>query len=108
MPLAHTYADAYLAPLVTVDRETRAAADVADLGTFPAAWVTRLVVLRAYVLTCIESQKAADDLFGAKLTAYRREYDNTLQQAIAAQMAADQAAGVGGTGSVFTLQIERA
>jgi hypothetical protein len=108
MPLAHTYADAYLAPLVTVDRETRAAADVSDLGTLPAAWVARLVVLRAYILTCIESQKAPDDLFGAKLAAYRREFDGVLAQARAAQAAIDSAAGTGGSGSFFTITLERA
>jgi hypothetical protein len=108
MPLINTYADAYLAPLVTVDRETRAAADVADLGTLPLAWVTRLVVLRAYVLTCIESQRAPDDVFTDKLSAYRKEWDATVSLARSAQAAIDATSGTTGGGSPFTIPIERA
>lgn len=108
MPLTHYYADAYLAPLVTEDREARATADVAELGTLPAAWVTRLVVARAYVLTCLESQRAADDTFSAKLAAYRKEWDSALAQARAAQAAAAAAAGGTGSGSFYSVPLERA
>ena len=108
MPLTNTYFDGYLAPLVTVDRETRAAADVAAYGTLPAAWVTRLVVLRAYMLTCLESQKAPDDLFAAKLSAYRKEYDSSVIQAIQAQAAADALTGTANSSSPFVIPIERA
>ncbi|MBB1161471.1 hypothetical protein [Aquariibacter albus] len=108
MPLTHYYADAYLAPLVTEEREARAAADVAELGTLPAAWVARLVVARAYVLTCLESQRAADDTFSAKLSAYRKEWDSTLAQARAAQAAADAASGGTGSASIYTVALERA
>lgn len=107
MPLSHYYADAYLAPLITAEREARAAADVAELGPLPAAWVARLVVARAYVLTCLESQRAPEDVFSAKLGAYRREWDSTLSQARAAQAAAGAAAGTLGAGSFFTIALER-
>jgi hypothetical protein len=104
MPLANAYHDAYLAALVTQDREDRAAAEVAQLGSFTAEWLARLTVLRAYVLTCIESQKAPDDLFAAKLAAYRREFDAALPAARAAQIEADPPAGMG---SLFSVEIER-
>jgi|GEM_PF-1509878 len=109
MPLTQTYADGYLAALVTVDRETRATADVTALGTFPAAWVTRLVILRAYIIACIECQKSPDDTFSAKLSSYRKEYAEALPQARAAQQAADLAAdGVSlGVSSIFTVALER-
>jgi hypothetical protein len=107
MPLINTYADAYLAPLVTVEREARAIADVADLGTLPAIWVQRLVILRAYVITCLESQKSPDDLFAAKLAAYRREFEDALKQARIAQSAAAGGTSSSG-GSFFTVDLERA
>lgn len=107
MTLTHTYTDAYLASLITPAREARAVADVADLGTLPAAWVARLVVLRAYLIACLESQKAPDDLFTAKLSAYRKEFDSTLAQARAAQSSAAAGTGSGG-GGLFSIRLERA
>lgn len=110
MPLINTYADGYLAPLVTEARETQAAADVAQLGTFPAAWVTRLTILRAYIITCLEGMKAPDDVFASKLAAYRKEFDSALPQARAAQQAAEAAAGTAptGGGGVFVIDLQRA
>ena len=104
MALTYPYHDAYLAPLVTQERETRALAEVDQLGTFDAAWVQRLTVLRAYVLTCLESQKAPDDLFAAKLSAYRKDFDAALTQARAAMAAAEPAAGAS---SMLSVAIER-
>lgn len=69
MSLVNTCAGAYLAPLVTVTRELQATADVAMLGTFPAAWVTRLTTLRAHIITCTECMKSPDDVFVSKLSA---------------------------------------
>jgi len=55
MALTLTYDDAYLAPLIAAKEtwETRALADVADLGTFPDPWPDKLAVLRAYILCCL-------------------------------------------------------
>lgn len=103
--LKYTYADEYLAPLVTDDRETRATADVAVLGTFPDAWQERLVRLRAYILTCQESQAAPDDLFASKLKTYQKEFDALLP---AAQAAADATTSPTGTGMVYSIPLERA
>lgn len=94
MALAYAYHDPYLLPLVTEERETRAIADVHAYRTdYPADWLERLTRLRAYVITCQESQKAADDLFGVKLAQYRKEFDQTLPLA---NSAADAAAAAGG------------
>lgn len=103
--LTYTYSDEYLAPLVSEDRETRAKADVAVLGTFSTDWTERLVRLRAYVLTCQDSQQAPDDLFAAKAKTYQAEFDRLLP---AAQAAADAATSVTGTGLVFSIPLERA
>lgn len=106
MPLTYTYHDKYLAPLVAAEVETRAAADVATLGTFPAEWVERLTVVRSYVLTCMESQKAPDDLFTAKLAIYRKEFDALRQQARAAQVAADATSGTAPSGGSSWASVE--
>lgn len=102
--------DAYLAPLVTPNRQERAAADVALLGTFPAAWTDRLVLLRVFVITCLECQKSPDDLFSAKLSAYRKEFDTTLLGARAAQATAAAEAGTPhtGGGGIFSVELWRA
>lgn len=104
MPLTYTYTDAYLAPLITDAREARAIAEVAELGALAAPWPARLAVLRAYLITCLESQKSADDLFAAKLSAYRKEFDSALGQARAAQ--SNTASGAGG--GIFSINLARA
>lgn len=90
MALTLTYHDAYLAPLITAKEawETRAIADVAELGTFPAPWPAKLAVLRAYILCCIESLADESDVFSAKLKQYHAEWKAALQ---AARMAANVA-----------------
>ena len=103
--LAYTYTDGYLAKLITQDREDRATADVAALGTFPAVWTERLIRLRAYVITCQESMQSPDDLFSAKLKTYQKEFDAMLPVAQAAQ---DATTSTTGTGAVFSIPLERA
>jgi hypothetical protein len=108
MPLINTYTDGYIATQITNEREARAMADVADLGTLPAAWVTRLTVLRAYVITCLECAKSTDDMWTAKFSSYSKEYTGTLQQARAAQSLIDAASTTPGFGTgVFTCEIAR-
>lgn len=106
--MKYAYADAYLARLVTTEREDRATADVAALGTLPAAWVERLIPLRTYVLTCMECQQAPDDLFSAKLPAYRKEFEASLASARLAQDLVNASAGRVGSGSTFTVPLYRA
>lgn len=91
MALTLTYHDAYLAPLIANNEawETRALADVAELGDFPDPWPDKLAVLRAYVLCCTESLADETDVFSAKLKQYRQEWTASLQAArIAANVAA--------------------
>lgn len=91
MALTLTYHDAYLAPLIAGDEdwETRAIADVAELGTFPDPWPDKLAVLRAYILCCLETLADETDVFSAKLKQYMPEYKATLN---AARNAANAAA----------------
>lgn len=104
MALTLTYHDAYLAPLITGNEgwETRAIADVAELGDFPAPWPDKLAVLRAYLLCCIESLADEQDVFSAKLKQYRSEYAATLQAARLALAAASVT-----TPGPLTIAIER-
>lgn len=69
----------------------------------------RLTTLQAYLIACAECMKAADDVFSAKLGAYRKAYDLALPQARAAQRVADDAAGITpvGSGSLFTVDLQR-
>ncbi|MDG4556053.1 MAG: hypothetical protein P9F19_11095 [Candidatus Contendobacter sp.] len=104
MALTLTYHDAYLAPLIAAKEawETRALADVAELGTFPDPWPAKLAVLRAYLLCCLESLADESDVFSAKLKQYRQEWAATLQAArIAANTAADTPT------RLFTVPIQR-
>ena len=97
-----TYPDAYLAKFCANARETRAFADVDLLGTFATAWRNRLTVLRCYILACLENQADAEDLFTAKLTAYRKEFDSSLAQARGATP--DES----GNTLIFNIPLERA
>lgn len=84
--MAYTYTDAYLSPLVTADRTARAESDVDAIGAFATEWRDKLVVLRTYILICLDSMKAPDDPFGTKLAAYRKEWADTLAAAKAATL----------------------
>ena len=98
-----TYADDYLEPLVTSEREARAADDVAALGTFNADWVARLQVLRVYILICLESTAHPEDAFASKLKQYRIEYASAI---VAARQATSAESG---TVSIFaSVGLERA
>lgn len=84
MPTIYTYPDAYLSKFCTVAREALAIADVQALGTFSAYWEEKLVIVRTYILACLEHQADPEDLFSAKLKNYRTEFDHLLAQARAA------------------------
>ena len=102
---AYTYPDAYLSRFCVQAVETRAIADVALLGTFPAAWTARLVILQAYIISCLENQADAEDLFTAKLKNYRAEMATALPQAKAAEATA---AGTTSGITLFSIPLERA
>ena len=104
----YLYEDGYAAAQVTERREARAMADVLQLGTFPAAWYERLVILRAYIIACLECAKSPDDMWSTKLSAYRKEFDTALTQARAAQAALVAASTPGASGaSVFSVELFR-
>jgi hypothetical protein len=99
-----TYTDAYLSRSITESIETRAFADVDELGTFQSDWRNRMTVVRAYILTCLEKGAQAGDTYEMKLGQYRKEFDFVLSQAKRAQAAADSTINV----PIFTIPIERA
>lgn len=106
----YSYSDAYLAPFCDTDRETRAQAEVdlletASGVTFSDDWNERLVIMKTYVLAAVENQADPDDLFAAKLKAYRQHFEALLPQAIAA---ARTTAGVTDGVGFFTIPTERA
>lgn len=88
MTTVYQYTDAYLRPLISPEIEDRAAKEVDEEITVAEPWRGRLVVFRAYVLACVESQKSADDLFGVKLKTYRGEYTRAFAFARSAAEAA--------------------
>lgn len=99
-----TYTDEYLASEVTETREARATADVDAIMTFPEAWRDRLIELRAYIVTCQECMRGmADDIFYAKLKAYKDEYESALITAKAAAKDAELT-----TAPILSIRIERA
>lgn len=103
--MTYAYNDAFLAKFCTSDREGRATADVATVGTFPAAWTERLVICRTYILACLEHQADSEDLFSVKLKTYRGEWDRLLPLASAAAADEDDSTPRGG---VFSIPLERA
>jgi hypothetical protein len=112
MALTYTYPDAYLSPYCTEDREIRAQAEVAlfseqlpDEQVFSADWLERLTITQTYIIASLENMADPEDLFTAKLKAYRQQLDTQLPQAIAA--AAATAGTVGGFG-LFSIPLERA
>lgn len=109
MAVTYTYPDAYLARFCDEDRETRAIADVERLAdsasvTFDADWTEKLVIVRTYIIACIENQADKEDLFTAKLKSYRAEYDALIPQAVAAANATtDTVSNIG----FMTIPLER-
>lgn len=105
MALVYTYPDAYLSRFCTEAVETRAISDVALLGDFPAAWKSRLAIVQAYIIVCLENQADMEDLFSAKLKNYRQQLQILLPQAQAAEAAANATTiGFG----MFSVPLERA
>ena len=105
----YTYTDSYLKNRVTEDIEATAMEEIDAIREFPddpIDWREKLVVLRTYILSCLEQTSASDDVFAVKLTHYRKEYDSTLSRAHAAANAleADQSQII----SLQSIDLERA
>lgn len=98
-----TYEDAYLARFCTDEREARAFDEVDFLGTFSATWRNKLTVIKCYILACLENQADPEDLFSAKLSNYRKEFEFVLAQARASTPDSE-----GITPTIMTIEMVRA
>jgi hypothetical protein len=98
------YLDEVLSPLVTAEREEIAIAEVDAIAAFPVEWRGRLIVLRTYIIVCLDFASASDDPFTLKLGQYQTQYDAALADARAAAAAAARAAAA----SWFSIPLERA
>lgn len=82
MALTYSYTDQFLRRLVTEEVEDVALEDVtATYASFSAAWLARLVPLRAYIIVCQRNTVERDDTFSVKLGVYQKEYDTVLAAA---------------------------
>lgn len=104
MALSLTYTDAYLKGRVTDQIEFRAYADVDNIATFESEWRNRLVVIRAYIITCMEQGSSETDVFSQKLKEYRKEFDFLLNQAKNSLAASNTGSNI----AQLTIPIERA
>lgn len=104
MALTLTYDDAYLKDRIADPLEARAAQEVDDMriGAIADNVRERLVILRAYIIVCLEHQANPDDLYAAKLKNYRAEFDAALARARASVPDA------AGSSFVFSIPLERA
>ena len=104
MALTLTYDDACLKDRITDPLEARAAQEVDDMriGAIADNVRERLVILRAYIIVCLEHQANPDDLYAAKLKNYRAEFDAALARARASVPDA------AGSSFVFSVPLERA
>jgi len=84
--MIYNYTDGYLMP--DDERELRALADINKIGITDAFYLEKLVILKTYLIVCLEDQSAPDDLFNQKLKHYQSEYDKVLQEALANKNAA--------------------
>ncbi len=75
------------------------------LPEFPVEWKNKLTVLRAYLLTCMESAATTEDVFSVKLAQYRKEFAEVYRAAQAAALAASETTPSSG---LLTIPIERA
>lgn len=78
---AYEYHDDLLKTRVTPEIESRAVADVGLDGNFPDEWLVKLVVLRVYLIICMDKSTNPDDAFAMKMKYYKDEYKNTLLNA---------------------------
>lgn len=85
MAVSQTYTDGYLKSLVTDEIEGRAEEDVKAINAaYPEPWISKLIVVRAYILTCGENCKSDTDIFHTKLKFYEGEWKSQLNNANAA------------------------
>ena len=81
--LEYDYYDEYLKQNISPHTELRAKSEINYLKLKNELFISKLVVLKAYIICCLENQTSADDLFAVKLKQYKTEFES--MQALALQ-----------------------
>ena len=81
--LEYDYYDEYLKPNISPHTELRAKSEINYLKLKNELFISKLVVLKAYIICCLENGTSADDLFAVKLKQYKAEFEAV--QALALQ-----------------------
>ncbi len=102
MALLYTYPDEYLKSRITEDREARAISYVDTLGIEDPIDKEKLIILKAYIVTALESSASDDDTFASKYKIYSKEFAEEL-----AKIQAKQREAEGGSGSILNIPLGR-
>ena len=81
--LEYDYCDEYLKQHINKSTELRAKTEINYLKLKNEFFIAKLVVLKTYIICCLENQTSADDLFAVKLKQYKAEFESV--QALALQ-----------------------
>ena len=81
--LEYDYCDEYLKKEINKSTELRAKTQINYLKLKNEFFIAKLVVLKTYIICCLENQTSADDLFAVKLKQYKAEFESV--QALALQ-----------------------
>ena len=81
--LEYDYYDEYLKQNISPHTELRAKSEINYLKLKNEFFISKLVVLKTYIICCLENQTSADDLFAVKLKQYKAEFESV--QALALQ-----------------------
>ena len=80
--LEYDYYDEYLKQNISPHTELRAKSEINYLKLKNEFFISKLVVLKAYIICCLENQTSADDLFAVKLKQYKAEFEAVLALAL--------------------------
>lgn len=80
--LEYDYYDEYLKQNISPHTELRAKTEINYLKLKNEFFISKLVVLKAYIICCLENQTSADDLFAVKLKQYKAEFEAVLALAL--------------------------
>ena len=80
--LEYSYYDEYLRPNILPHTELRAKLEINYLGLKNEFFKNKLVVLKTYIICCLENQTTADDLFATKLKQYKTEFESIYNLAL--------------------------
>ena len=80
--LEYDYYDEYLKQNISPNTELRAKTEINYLKLKNEFFISKLVVLKTYIICCLENQTSADDLFAVKLKQYKAEFEAVLALAL--------------------------